>query len=182
MVYNYNIEERLRMKRTQLIEKGDYVEICNWRCEFEPLVKERLEANYKRLSKERNLTLDVVKQADIFYIVTGTEEKKNKYGDKEFYIKIGIGDDITSVPAISVHKLHRKEMLDSKLACSVTIISFLNYSNFINKRWLLTHSIMRSQVHDSYSMVIPYHMMKTENWKSIVSFYKKRNGNTIKTN
>lgn len=163
------------MKRTQLIEKGDYVSIDTSRFPLEPFVQERINANMKRLSKERKLTLEEIKCAEIFYIVAGTEEKKNSYGDKELYMKIGIGDDITSVPAKSTIWLYRKETLNNspRLPCANVFVSFLNESNFIKKRWLLPKSIIRAQVHDMHSMIIPYHMMKDKNWKDTVAFHKR---------
>lgn len=166
------------MQRNQLIEKGDYVSLCSLRCErLELYIQERIKTNMKRLSKEKKLTLEEVRNAEIFYIVTGTEEKKNEQGDKELYIKIGIGDDVTSIPAITTLWLYRKETLVdsySRLPCSNVFISIVNHSNFINKKWLMKYSIIRASVHDSPSMIIPYHMMKTKAWKSTVAFHKKR--------
>lgn len=165
------------MERKQLIEKGDYVSLADSRYPLEPFVKERIETNMKRLSEERNLPLEKVKRAHIIYIVAGTEEKLNEQGEKELYMKIGIGDEITSVPAIATLWLYPKESINSTLPCSTVFISFLNHSNFINKKWLMKYSIIRARVHDAPSMIIPYHMMKTPAWKSTVAFYKQRRKN-----
>ena len=164
------------MIRKQLIEKGDFVCIDANRFPslMEPIVLEKLEANYQRLSKEKDLSLQEVRNAShIFYVVGGTEERKNEYGDKELYISIGIGDELVSVPACITTWLYRQENIGDTSPASTVFITFLNRSNFIKRRWFIGRSFFHSRVHDSWSLVIPYHMMKSKSWKGSVEFRRK---------
>lgn len=161
------------MKRTQIIDKGDYVSLDISRFPLEQSILDSIEKNMIRLSKEKKLDIEIVRQANIYYFVAGTEVKKNRNGERELHLLIGIGVEKVSVPASSVIRLYQQEMHSSRLPCSTTIVSFLCYSNFIRNRWILPRSIKSTRVHDDYSLLIPYHMMNTPEWRGSVRFRRE---------